>query len=1092
MQLQLNNFKTHRFGSFSFPERGLVRLSGPSGAGKCLAPDTKVLMWNGSAKAVKDVKVGDILYGDDGTKRRVLSVTSGRDQMFEVGLPDGKYVCNGAHLLTLKRCGTGELEEVSVEQVLSWPLSKREKYLMFKRPYFATFRTETSRDLELEAAAGKLSKGVLSTLLRSSVLLRYEYLESLILALGGQLVPGTNIAVGEICKRIQKLCSSLGLYTFLHTARSSPKKARRLLYVGTDEVGNAFTMKPVGMGEYAGFQLDGNGRFLLADTYYVTHNSSILEAVPFALYGANKKPTTFGQDGCRVDITLPDGRAVTRTRKPNQLFLTEPGQVNTLKGEDAQKQIEQIYGEEGMFLASVYNRQSHDLSILLQPPAEQFRIVKRVALGGESHEKLKARIKERVRLTEQNFSESQTRLTSTAQNFASRQESFAASFPEEPEFVEGDATELAEWVKKWQSVEAPKLANSISRVKSEVNEAESVEKDSAALRVKIEGLGAQTSGLEISRLELEAAKKELSETIKRLSEATKRQNAEKTKREHEAKVADFEERKIAHLEHLRAQLQEVQEAQDPSELKSRMDALQNLTRALSSHAAELSRLRSLFASQVQTLKSKFSNPPGAKKWPAKPQEILAAAKLKLEECDLATQTFQIALESARRKLQSAELFCKALSCPSCEAKVRLEEGPTLVSWPEGELPELGLEESAREVSKAEGEYMATSVVSGEISKIAESMTSILEALSNLKTPESEKSLEELETELAQLSKDYPEKAANWKLRVQREKELKEAKLPAILERQRKEIENSKVSFEQALKILASLPEETDSSQVGALSQRKTELECAVKNLEVQVKKAETAKSQLTKLEKELKELETAWPKDEHARLKSQLAELNQKLEEGKETLAKHRALLPQLQLRQAYEKEKETLETFEKELRAKESEVTDQAESLRRAKRLWNLFEKAEFEAVEHFVLSLNAYAAPYLEALFEEPIEVALATEKEPARGAKNKAAVKRMNVRIRYEDHDYDSVSSLSAGERQRANLAFLLAMNELEARPFLFLDECLNNLDAAVNQRVLHLLQETVAREKLVVVVSHEAVEGVFDHVVSVRKNRDGQAE
>ncbi len=45
---------------------------------------TKVLMFDGTLKNVEDVAVGDKLMGDDSTPRNVLSITSGKEQMYWV------------------------------------------------------------------------------------------------------------------------------------------------------------------------------------------------------------------------------------------------------------------------------------------------------------------------------------------------------------------------------------------------------------------------------------------------------------------------------------------------------------------------------------------------------------------------------------------------------------------------------------------------------------------------------------------------------------------------------------------------------------------------------------------------------------------------------------------------------------------------------------------------------------------------------------------------------------------------------------------------------------------------------------------------
>jgi hypothetical protein len=86
-----------------FDERRNVFITGPGGVGKCLDPETEVLMHNGSKKRAKDVRVDDLLMGEDSTPRKVLSICSGEDDMFELQTIKGhKFVCNSIHVLTLQ------------------------------------------------------------------------------------------------------------------------------------------------------------------------------------------------------------------------------------------------------------------------------------------------------------------------------------------------------------------------------------------------------------------------------------------------------------------------------------------------------------------------------------------------------------------------------------------------------------------------------------------------------------------------------------------------------------------------------------------------------------------------------------------------------------------------------------------------------------------------------------------------------------------------------------------------------------------------------------------------------------------------------
>ena len=74
-----------------------------TGSGKCHAIDTPILMYDGSIKMVQDIKVGDYLMGDDSTPRKVLSLASGEDDMYDIIPKKGdKYTVNSEHILCLK------------------------------------------------------------------------------------------------------------------------------------------------------------------------------------------------------------------------------------------------------------------------------------------------------------------------------------------------------------------------------------------------------------------------------------------------------------------------------------------------------------------------------------------------------------------------------------------------------------------------------------------------------------------------------------------------------------------------------------------------------------------------------------------------------------------------------------------------------------------------------------------------------------------------------------------------------------------------------------------------------------------------------
>ena len=98
---------------------GLISLG--CGGGKCLGKDTEILMFDGSIKFVQDIKVGDVIMGDDSTPRNILSITKGKEIMYKVHETKGNgYIVNESHILSLKD-ETNNVIDISVKDYLKLP-----------------------------------------------------------------------------------------------------------------------------------------------------------------------------------------------------------------------------------------------------------------------------------------------------------------------------------------------------------------------------------------------------------------------------------------------------------------------------------------------------------------------------------------------------------------------------------------------------------------------------------------------------------------------------------------------------------------------------------------------------------------------------------------------------------------------------------------------------------------------------------------------------------------------------------------------------------------------------------------------------------
>ena len=72
---------------------------------ECFDPETPILLWNGTIKLAKDIKVGDILIDDKGNQTSVRSTTSGETTMYEIQQTKNNfmnYTVTDNHILTLK------------------------------------------------------------------------------------------------------------------------------------------------------------------------------------------------------------------------------------------------------------------------------------------------------------------------------------------------------------------------------------------------------------------------------------------------------------------------------------------------------------------------------------------------------------------------------------------------------------------------------------------------------------------------------------------------------------------------------------------------------------------------------------------------------------------------------------------------------------------------------------------------------------------------------------------------------------------------------------------------------------------------------
>jgi hypothetical protein len=345
-------------------------------AGKCLARGTLVMMFDGSSKKVEDIQIGDLLMGDDSTPRKVLSLASGKEEMYKIK-PKGKYAesytVNKSHILSLYDKGRNKIIDMPLVNALQNKKKLEQSTLLGYKvavdfsgrelpldPYFlgiwlgdgsnydtkitisdpeildyvhkiadsynlhvlvdeqyekyGTYRLSSGRDVSFNPIKNTLNryelfrnKHIPHEYKTSSKSQRKQLLAGLIDSDGHiSKIPGKEnvcdlIFVNKtLAEDIQWLARSLGFRCSLSPCKKGIKDLnfegtyyRLNMYGDFSEIPMKVERKKVknaklfhdptkygisieeeGIGEYFGFEIDGNKRFLLSD-FTVTHNTEV-------------------------------------------------------------------------------------------------------------------------------------------------------------------------------------------------------------------------------------------------------------------------------------------------------------------------------------------------------------------------------------------------------------------------------------------------------------------------------------------------------------------------------------------------------------------------------------------------------------------------------------------------------------------------------------------------------------------------------------------------------------------------------------------------------------------------------------------------
>ena len=296
---------------------GIISLN--TGMGKCLAKDTEVVMFSGELKKVQDIKKGEFIMGDDSEKRKILSTIKGEDELYTIKSRDYSYTVNKDHILVLKNINEQPLIHNRIfYYFVSWwsnnkLINKRfsskkkaeeykdilikhksnqiiseisvKEYLKMSKSFksnFKGFRVAVNfphkNTLKIPYYEGKyfnvsMEDSVDPLYKYNSFLVREQFLEGIF----------TNYFVKNIKKKhktIYFIDNKNILLDIIYICRSLGKNVsinlkNKYLVLWDKQVDHYdFTLKYYKIGDYYGFTIDKNRRFLIGD-FSVTHNTVV-------------------------------------------------------------------------------------------------------------------------------------------------------------------------------------------------------------------------------------------------------------------------------------------------------------------------------------------------------------------------------------------------------------------------------------------------------------------------------------------------------------------------------------------------------------------------------------------------------------------------------------------------------------------------------------------------------------------------------------------------------------------------------------------------------------------------------------------------
>lgn len=768
--------------------------------------------------------------------------------------------------------------------------------------------------------------------------------------------------------------------------------------------------------------------------------TSILKGINFALYG-KEKVMSWGEKKCMVKLMFQE-MEIIRSKGPNRLLVNVNGEE--YEGDVAQEIINKKYGTD--FTITSYIIQKGSNSFFSLTPKQKMEFLERIVLDEDNISQIKIDIKNAIKESKELLIQKASQLQFITEQVSRMEKPKEIEFPLGKYSDKKVKNEAIRWKKTSKELKQlikteQNIKENYANEKIEIALMNKQRKIEGELELKISNINKEKKGIDF----------EGDDNLELLKEAFEYLRVERT----------YEQMHTRYLEQ-RKTFEQLQ-AQEITAMEKELSELIDKKEELNYSSDKEDKIKSL-ESQLEQYKKKEA----VQRELSKKQEKLHGytdlneLKQELEGLNSSNEKLE---ELSIDIEQRIEIKC----CPNCKVSLRFQKNSLVKASGEPVTEETKeelaknkkqLQKNKKRIEEIKAQIVLIKDINQTIEKLIEESKEIaLEEDFDAKN--ARRLLDEIK-EIGKQSRELKEQIVVLKGKI------KSKTFSQTLKKMEVDLNCKKNELER-LKKQMNDPVETEYTE-DELRHEITEqvlFKEKVKNLETQEKnlineldecRADILKINISNRDFE-KELEEAY---------EQLVILKEKNEEHE----KNNTLIQEYL---EYKKKLEEYDIWQSKIDKLKEEELKAKRKLTVAETLSKKVSEAETLAVMQTIALINYHTNNYLEKFFpDNNITVEICPYKETKKDIKP-----QINITVGYKGTDVD-LDDISGGEYDRVTLSIVLALNSIFSSDLLILDESIASLNNDLANDILMDLKDIV-KNKLVIVVAHQIVEGVFDTIV-----------